>query len=272
MEQERSGRTIIQQLCDKLDILMEEILIVWASPPCESFTKLDATNVSRGNEHRDHETESKEPRTIESCHSEADFAKRTKAINDDRMVAGVNAGFLKDNRDGRMYEYAEENPQGMLAERPYMQSAEWVRAVLRQLVHYCNYGGQFHKPTHIWTSLKQWVAGGRSGCGQCCQDCEVGRWKWVEKSVRTTGIQYVHDKQIGGPNEKRGTEKGSQKEQRWKVPVDLLEEIVEQAEVGCDRKKKRYIIDLFAGQGSMKDIAKKRGYVYVPVDIDLSRI
>ena len=272
MEQERSGRTVIQQLCDKLDILMEEILIVWASPPCETFTKLDATNVFRGNEHRNHETESKEPRTIESCHSEADFAKRTKAINDDRMVAGLNAGFLKDNRDGRMYEYAEENPQGMLAERPYMQSAEWVRAVLRQLVHYCNYGGQFHKPTHIWTSLKQWVAGGRSGCGQCCQNCEAGRWKWVEKSIRTTGIQYVHDKQIGGPNEKRGTEKGSQKEQRWKVPVDLLEEIVEQAEVGCDHKKKKYIIDLFAGQGSMKDIAKKRGYVYVPVDIDLSRI
>ena len=73
--------------------------------------------------------------------------------------------------------------------------------------------------------------------------------KWVEKSIRTTGIQYVHDKQIGGPNEKRGTENRSQKEQRWKVPVDLLEEIVEQAEVSCDQKKKKYIIDLFAGQG-----------------------
>lgn len=130
-----------------------------------------------------------------------------------------------------------------------------------------------HKPTHIWTSLKQWVAGGRSGCGQCCQECGVGRWKWVPESVRTAGIQYVHDYQIGGPSEKRGVEDRSEKCQRWSVPTELLDEVMDAAEkeVGGDVRRK-YVIDLFAGQGSLASVVRDRGYVYVPVDIDLSRI
>ena len=257
--------TIMCQICDILSIDMSEILFVWASPPCETFTKLDATNVTRGNEHRNHKSATREPRSTDTCHKAAHFVKRAKAILHDQLVTGVVQGFLEDNRHEQRYEYALENPHGMLAERPYMQSAEWVRAVVRHLVHYCNYGGQFHKPTHIWTSLTHWVAGGKSGCGQCCQSCNVGRWKWVDHSVRKKGIQYVHDKQIGGPNDKKGTEGGSQKQQRWNVPESLLSEIVESIPKKDERK--RYIIDLFAGKGSMRRIAERGDYIYVPVDI-----
>ena len=91
-------------------------------------------------------------------YQEADFAKRKKAIADDMMVSGVVDGFMQDNRAEFIYSFALENPQGMLAERPFMSVSEWLRLCVRQLVHYCNYGGQYHKPTHIWTSLKQWVA------------------------------------------------------------------------------------------------------------------
>ena len=239
--------TVIQQVCDKLGIDINEVLFVWASPPCETYTRLDVTNASRGNEHRDHSGLEKEPRSIESCHSEADFEKRKKAIDHDRMLCGLIAGFIKDNRLSHCYSFAVENPQGMLAERPFMQTDEWCRLVHRQMVHYCNYGGRFWKPTHIWTSLRGWLAGGKSGTGQCCQECQVGRWKLVDKAIRKTGIQYVHDNHIGGSSEKMSkTSKGekNQKCQRWEVPHDLLTEIMAQARKEGSGSKK-YVINLF---------------------------
>ena len=203
--------TVFEQICKILNISMDEIFFVWASPPCETYTKLDATNSSRGNGYRDHTTEGKEPRSVESCHSAADFEKRKKAINDDCMLRGLVAGFLEDNRHRHSYCFAIENPMGMLAERPFMYTDEWSRLVSKQLVHYCNYGGLFRKPTHIWTSLRRWVLGGNSGTGQCCQECQVGRYKWVDKAVRKAGVIYEHDFQIGGPNEKRSKGKKNQK-------------------------------------------------------------
>ena len=78
----------------------------------------------------------------------------------------------------------------------------------------------------------------------------------------------MHDKQIAGPNDKKGTEGGSQKQQRWNVPESLLSEIVESIPKKDERK--RYIIDLFAGKGSMRRIAERGDYIYIPVDIDVS--
>jgi hypothetical protein len=258
--------TVVQQICDLLGISMEEIALVWASPPCETYTRLDASNISRSNHHRDHDTEHKEARAVADCYTPEDFKKRQKALDHDRLTAGVTEGFVEDNRGGEKYPYAMENPHGMLARRQFMQLESWVRVASRKLVHYCNYGGQFHKPTDIWSSLANWVPGGRSGCGQCCQLCNVGRWQWVEKETRKTGMQYVHDKQIGGHTDKKGCGVGSQKQQRWKVPSELLEEIVACAkERGGERR--RYVIDLFAGQGSMAEVARRNGYIYVPVDI-----
>jgi hypothetical protein len=224
-------------------------------------------NLSRGNHHRDHSTECKEARAVADCHTPEDFQKRQKALDHDRLTAGVTAGFLADNRRGDGYPYALENPHGMLAQRPFMQSIDWVRAASRHMVHYCNYGGQFHKPTDIWSSMSDWFPGGRSGCGQCCQQCDVGRWMWVEKDIRRTGIQYVHDKQIGGHTDKRGCGVGSQKQQRWKVPSALLEEVVACAKEKKGDVKRKYVIDLFAGQGSMAEVARRNGFIYVPVDI-----
>lgn len=266
-----SHGSIVQQVCTELGIEMSEVAFVWASPPCETYTKLDWTNVTRGNEFRD--PKDRGPRSVETCHSEADFKKRQKAMDDDCLLTGLVESLESDNRMSRSYQFAVENPQGMLAEQVFMQTPDWMKATRRELVHYCNYGGQFHKPTHVWSSIMDWVPGGRSGCGQCCQDCKVGRWKWVEERVRKAGMQYVHDHQIGGQSDKKGVGEGSQKLQRWKVPASLLEEIlrsVKKANKGDEKKK--YVIDFFAGQGSLRKVSSENGYVYVPVDVDMSHL
>jgi len=80
-----------------------------------------------------------------------------------------------------------ENPAGGLARRPYMQ--DWMREalVVMHLVDYCAYGHYIQKPTHIWTTLAQWVPTGSTGnarCGRCVELClhgfvnpSTGCWK-----------------------------------------------------------------------------------------------
>jgi hypothetical protein len=174
---------------------------------------------------------------------------------------------LLDNRMIRMYHHAMENPRGMVQQRPFMLTREWLRETVRLLQHWCNWGGQFHRPSHIWTSLTEWVPGGKSGSGKCDQTCSAGRWEWDKE--RKWGIKYVHDCHIGGSTEKKGKLEGSQKQQRWKVPEDFLDELLTEVKENVqmkDRSKKRYVIDLCAGDG-LGPVVLDHGFIYVPVDL-----
>jgi hypothetical protein len=269
--QEETGITVVQQICGILNIDINEIMLVWASPPCESYTWLGFTNESRGNHFRNHQSEEKGPRVPESCHSKEDHEKRMIAQDHDTLTEGITLSMLQDNTQSRVYHYALENPRGMLQNRPFMSSAEWLRETAKLLQHWCNWGGQFHKPSHIWTSLIDWCPGGKSGTGKCDQTCSAGRWEWDKE--RKWGMKYTHDCHIGGPSEKKGVQEGSQKQQRWKVPGDfldeLLQEVKKEVEEG-DRSRKRYVIDLCAGGGSLGPIALNHGCIYVPVDLENS--
>ena len=55
------------------------------------------------------------------------------------------------------------------------------------------------------------------------------------------------------------------------MPVPLLEEVLSVArEEAKDRPRKRYVIDLCAGRGSLLEVVQQHGLDYVPVDIDIS--
>jgi hypothetical protein len=267
----REDRSVVQQICDLAGIEMEDILLVWASPPCESYTSLDYTNSSRGNQYRDHESTTREPRSVESCVTEEDFKKRRKAMEHDQMAEGLVRSFTQDNYRKRNYSYCLENPMGMLAERPFMHVSEWLSLGVRRVVNYCNYGGRFLKPTLVWTSLRLWVPGGQSGTGRCGENCGAGSWKWVPPSQRKAGVGYSHDEQIGGPTSKTKSGFGPKKHQRWHVPAPLLEEVLSVAlEEAKAEPRRRYVIDLCAGRGSWLEVVQQKGLSYIPVDIDIS--
>ena len=70
----------------------------------------------------------------------------------------------------------------------------------------------------------------------------------------------MHDCHIGG----------SQKQQRWKVPEDFPDELLTDVKEDVqmkDRSKKRYVIDLCAGDGSLGPVVLDHGFIYVPVDL-----
>ena len=77
----------------------------------------------------------------------------------------------------------------------------------------------------------------------------------------------MHDCHIGGSTEKKGKLEGSQKQQRWKVPEDFLDELLTEVKENVqmkDRSKKRYVIDLCAGDGSLGPVALDHGFIYEP--------
>ena len=66
----------------------------------------------------------------------------------------------------------------------------WEEDKVRRVeVHYCAYEHHYHKPTHLWTNLKEseWVPAGTTGTGKCEQRClqgirgQTGRWEHVYK-------------------------------------------------------------------------------------------
>lgn len=102
--------------------------IIWASPPCTSYS------IAAISHHRD----GQKPRTP--------FAEKS-----DRMIAKVHDiidHFIAINPD---LVYFIENPRGMLRKMDFMR-----RHVIRRCVTYCQYGDNRMKPTDIWTNTLVW--------------------------------------------------------------------------------------------------------------------
>ena len=57
------------------------------------------------------------------------------------------------------------------------------------------------------------------------------------------------------------------------IPDLLVEEVLRAAAAKHrGNGKRRYVIDLFAGAGSLAPVVGQLGYAYVPVDIDISKV
>ncbi len=100
--------------------------IIWASPPCTSYS------IAAISHHRD----GQKPRTP--------FAEKS-----DRMIAKVHDiidYFIAINPD---VVYFIENPRGMLRKMDFMR-----RHVIRRCVTYCQYGDNRMNTTDIWTNTQ----------------------------------------------------------------------------------------------------------------------
>jgi len=95
VEQRETGVTVMEQICRLLGITLDEIVLVWSSPPCESYTTLGYTNEPAGHHFRDHSSKERGSRPMESCHGPSDHAKRILAGNHDLLTEGITLSALK---------------------------------------------------------------------------------------------------------------------------------------------------------------------------------
>ena len=68
--------SLIRRIMTILGQPMKKLSTVASSPPCETFSTADASNITRDNFHRDHSKKDKPPRSEESCKTAAAHKKR----------------------------------------------------------------------------------------------------------------------------------------------------------------------------------------------------
>ena len=47
-----SPEELLEMICRKVGISRDDVVLTWASPPCETFSRANWSNLSRGNNHR----------------------------------------------------------------------------------------------------------------------------------------------------------------------------------------------------------------------------
>jgi len=258
---------MIQGICDKLGIDIRRVRCVCASPPCETLSHADASNISRGHYYRDHSDATKPPRTLNSCINQADFDKRNKAMKDDKMIQNLIESMCKDRSQGVNYDVIIENPLGSLRHRPYMHQEGIVEIMTRTTVDYCAFGKPYKKPTDLWSSFG-YMPGGNTGNGKCNSGlCGHTTTSKHGKPKHRLGIACEATRRLAGKHIKQ---------QLWSLPLELTKELMEQLHrAPCEESiqdgihiPKDVIIDLFSGGESWREITEEYGYEYIPVDIE----
>ena len=110
----------------------------------------------------------------------------------------------------------------------------WLATVTMHAVHYCAFGGDFYKPTNIWTTL-DWEPKGNTSNGKCACVKEHGKEK--------------HEYVIGGPMGRK-MPGPAYKQKVWAMPRLLREELMDA--IKLKQPEKKYVVDLFAGGESWR--------------------
>ena len=248
--------TLVQRICKALNVCPTQVLLVWASTPCETFSRADPSNITRGNHYRDHSNSEKPPKS-----NDLSDLKVLKAVEHDRFLPRLQRMVAADRQRGLQYNFVFENPRASLRCRPYMQLCAWPKVVevVRRTVDLCAFKHVYKKGTDLWTSLTQWFPQGTTGNGRCGQRCSAGE---------QTATGYRHYFALGVEPERELQGPGVTA-RRNHMPEMLLKEVVRAAQAGT-RSERRVVIDLCAGYRSLQGICQSEGLIYVPVDIRYS--
>ena len=181
--------------------------------------------------------------------------RRRKATKHDNMVKQLVRSFLRDRKNGAMYDLFMENPLGSLRQRPYMRGEAVEEELKRITVNYCAFGAEYAKATDFWTTLA-WEPKGSTGNGKCCGGkCGQG--------VRKSNGRFLHTKVIAGASD-RSVKGPHRLKQLWKIPEKLTQEVVEL--LGPPKDGRDVIIDLYSGGRSWEKAVITKGYHYISVD------
>ena len=165
-----SAPDLLRLICEQAAINPKDLLLVWSSPPCRTFSPADPSNLSRNNNFRDHSQPTKPP-------TRTNPEKARIAVEHDRLVQRIL----------EFYEYCEivglecntvmENPRGSLGVREYMQPEALPREMEKVTIDQCAFGREYKKRTDLWHDLKLWKPQGYTGDGRCGGRCGKGEYR-----------------------------------------------------------------------------------------------
>ena len=138
----RRGR-MVMDVCKKMGVDPKDVrvLLVWASPPCDTYSKLGPVNEGRGTHTREFSDPAWPPRRDGS-----EQARRAEAA--DALTENLGYSLMAAKKDHGI-EFAQENPTGGMSRRPFMQSPEWLECTQCTTIDYCTYRHAAKKPTNV---------------------------------------------------------------------------------------------------------------------------
>jgi len=129
----------------KIETLPKNPIVIWASPPCESFS---VTQIGR-NWHKDHT-----PKTEKALQGLQILGRTIK------IIAAIQPTY-----------WIIENPRGKMRKiiNPIFERYN-ITDFKRETVTYCQYGDYRMKPTDIWTNIHSWIPRAMCKNGDPCHE------------------------------------------------------------------------------------------------------
>jgi len=225
---------LVQVIARLAGVQVSEILLIWASIPCHTVSRLDPGNQNRTRKDGQPYTVHREYSTREAvqCLQEAvvvvagtrepqtERAQKDDSIHE-TVLQALDAAF---NLYG--IHYAVENPMAQLGRRPVMLAQQRSNRLYCHRINYCQYGHIFAKDTNVWTTVVAWEpkrVGGTGLCRAATGYCRGNREPSGEVNLETG--RWNHLKVIGGPAWK-AVQGSSKDEMQNRVPAQLLLEIL----------------------------------------------
>ena len=245
-----SAPDLLRLICEQAAINPKDLLLVWSSPPCRTFSPADPSNLSRNNNFRDHSQPTKPP-------TRTNPEKARIAVEHDRLVQRIL----------EFYEYCEivglecntvmENPRGSLGVREYMQPEALPREMEKVTIDQCAFGREYKKRTDLWHDLKLWKPQGYTGDGRCGGRCGKGEYRsGFFKHYKALAMEPI-----------RGPRGPGHTKDKNALPEALLEELADAALLEGRNPRGRVILDLCSGFQSWRPVAARLGCDYVAVDV-----
>ena len=237
---------MVNHICMLTGHKPEDILLVWASIPCETFAN-SAYNVSRGFNYRNFEDPVRAP-----CCEDPTCKYGALARLHDRMLPQLQKMLSHSQDIGLDFEYFFEHPDSNLQRRPYAQLSNWPVAVSKKKYDMCAFAHPAKKPSIAFTSMNELQLQGETGNGRCGDCCS--------QRITTNDGRCIHKKAYAQePSRQLGCMHKSA------IPKKLTKEVVEYATQKS--RKKKVVIDLFCGRSSIAPVVLEKGLSYVGVDI-----
>ena len=252
-----SPENMVQEVLDDHGFSMDDVLMVWASPPCETMSRADSSLTTRGLNSRDWAHPERPPRS-----QDAEDPVTARALLHDTFMPRLQQMLAADRWRGHDYAFVIENPGGgaSMGRRPYAQVQCWPAnvAVQKHTVELCAYHHPLRKTTDLWcggTSLATYQPQGATGDGRCHQRCPLGKF--------TQDGHYRHPYALGEDPARmpKGPGAGAL---THAMPTRLHNEILDHAQTAAPQR--RVVIDLFAGHRSLYEACQAKDLIYIPVD------
>ena len=130
----RPDVSILDELCSIPELVAEvcklagkdpkDMVLMWGSPPCDTFSPAVASNIGRGPGHGYNTRDFKDPERGPCCENpNCKYAQQAKLH--DTFLPLLQGAVAHGRAEGLDFHFAFENPRGSLRYRPYMQLGQW---------------------------------------------------------------------------------------------------------------------------------------------------